>query len=237
MLEDREVINETYEDMVSEQNLGQTSMKENPPKKKKPLMGKNEIIILVVSMLIFGPVVISVIYDEVKAFYEQDEQDLEEFLEDVFYDDFTVDFDWPLYFSQYLGEDDMPYDVEVKLQDGETLWFLALWSKDYDLEYGVETTYEYELVKHYAAKYGMDVGTSGGYCEIMVSTSDMEGDNPELYQFLTDLEETNYYYAGQTFLLYLNPLESTGTSHYMQLDWENPLDYEEVLRDLRMFEN
>ena len=52
-----------------------------------------------------------------------------------------------------------------------------------------------------------------------------------------ELQETNYYYAGQTFLLYLNPVESTGTSHHLQLDWENPLDYDEVLRDLLMFED
>ncbi|MBQ9983479.1 MAG: hypothetical protein IJP29_02710 [Lachnospiraceae bacterium] len=209
----------------------------NADKKKQSKQMKDIIIIVVVVGLFFGGAIASIIFEEVRAFQSQDVKEMELYLEEIFYDDFDVEFHWVEYFRKYLGENQMPYLVEATMDDGSKVVFTAFWRKGGTLEYGVETTYEYNLIDHYAYKYGMNCDSLGGeYFTVEVSKEHMEGDNSQLHQFLSDLENTNYYYAGQTFYLYLEPIDGTGTSHRMELNWENPLDYEAVMKDLQMRE-
>lgn len=198
---------------------------------------KDMVIIVVTCVLFVGGVFAIIIFGEIRAFQSQSVEEIEGYLEEVFYDDFDVEFHWYEYLTEYWSEDKMPYLVEATMADGSTVVFSAYWGKGSNLESGVETSYEYNLIDHYAYQYGMDCeAIDGTYYTVEVPKEALMGDPPVLYQFLLGLEETNYYYAGQTFYLLLEPTDNTGVSHRMEVNWENPVDYEAVMKDLQMFE-
>lgn len=206
-------------------------MKEEPEKNKrktKKISVKTIILAMLATAALFGIAAL----DMMKEVQEHPPEEVALYMEQCIGLPVTVQYDYMQGFSDSRYSGQIPYYGHAVLDDGATISFLIGLDRAFPFfEGGLYSTFEEEMIEHYAGQYGIKSTTDSYWNVLQIEKTDIEGEDSSLKKLLDVLGETSYIqHAGQELELRIEA--AGGHTESITLNADTPLDYEALKQDL-----
>lgn len=203
--------------------------KKEREKTKKKISLKTILLAVLVTAALFGIAA----WDMLKEVREHPPEEIALYMEQCIGLPVSVQYDYERGFtdSRYAGQ--IPYYGQAVLDDGAGISFRIGLDRAFPfLEGGLYSTFEEEMLAHYAGQYGIRSETDSYRNLLQIEKSDIEGEEPSLQMLLDVLWETSYIQkAGQELELYIAVLDGSNTDT-ITLTAEESVDYETLRQEL-----
>lgn len=210
-----------------------STQEKEEPEKSKPKTKKVSVKTIILAILVLAAVSGIAVWDMMKEVREHPPEEIAMYMEQCVGLPVTVQYDYERGFadSHYAGQ--IPYFGQAVLDDGTQIAFRIGLDRAFPyLEGGLYSTFEEEMVEHYAGQYGIRSRTDSYWSVLQIEKTDIEGENPALKELLDVLRETSYIqHAGQELEL---RIEISGShTESITLNAQEPVDYETLRQNLK----